>query len=364
MNKIAIFPYDKDFYPFLKHAELMCDIDIARVFSVQGWGYIGEKICVGERKIFAVENLFDTQKDSTYDVLAVVESEHTLDEALLYKAVELIAQEGKNVWILKKLAVGQYKRLEEICHKYKTVISNFSDLERKQPKLGEEEIIYDIGVPVIAVAGMGERTNKAELQTDIYSLLRKDGYKSAWVSSRIEALMFGGLEFPPFMYGDMLTEKKKILLYNHYLKWLEQTEQPEVILIGIPGGIMPDSKKQVGNFGITAYEILNAVTPDYFLMSLYCCELGEKYLDELHKIMKYKFNVDVDCFYVSDTEQDAYSLNQITPVEYIQLDSSVVQKVIAEIGYNDIPIYYAKKIEDLYRGMIDKLGEYSDCQVL
>ena len=80
--------------------------------------------------------------------------------------------------------------------------------------------------------------------------------------------------------------------------------------------------------------------------------------------MKYKFNVEIDCFYVSDTEQDAYSLNKITPVEYIQLEPSVAQRVIEGIEYKDIPIYHAKTIEALYRGMIDKLGEYSDCQVL
>lgn len=364
MNKIAIFPYDEDFYPFLRHADSMSDIEIKKVFSVQGWGYIGKSVCLGESEKLEVENLFNIQKDNTYDVLVIVESEHILDELYLYKAVEFIAKEGKDIWIFKRLTVEQYKRLEEICNKYNTTIQDFWNLEGTKPKLGEEEIIYEIGVPVIAVGGMGEKVNKAELQADLYYLLGKAEYKVAWVSSRMESVLFGGQGFPYFMFENGLTEKKKILLYNHYLKWLEQTEQPDVILIGIPGGIMPDSKKQLGNFGITAYEILNAVMPDYFIMSLYCCELGEKYLNELLKIMKYKFNVEIDCFYVSNMEQDVYSLNQITPVEYIRLEPSVVQRVIAEIDYKDMPIYHAKTLEALYRGMIDKLGEYSDCQVL
>lgn len=364
MNKIAIFPYDEDFSPFLINADSISDMEIKRVFSVQGWGYIGKSVCAGAVEKLEVENLFDIQEDNTYDVLAIVESEHILEESLLYKAVEFVAQKGKNIWIFKKLTIEQYKKLKDICHKYSTVIHDFLNLEKQKPQFGEEEIIYDIGVPVIAVAGMGEKTNKAKLQVDIYSCLCQDGYKAIWVSSRIEAFMFGGQGFPHFMYGNAFTEKKKILLYNHYLKWLEQTEQPDVILIGIPGGIMPDSKKQVGNFGITAFEILNAIVPDYFIMSLYCCELGKKYLDELQKIMKYKFNAEIDCFYVSDTEQDAYSLNKITPVEYVQLESSVVQRVVEGIEYKDISIYHAKTIEALYRGMIDKLGEYSDCQVL
>ena len=46
------------------------------------------------------------------------------------------------------------------------------------------------------------------------------------------------------MYDEGVSEKKKILMYNHYLKWIEQSEKPDVILVGIPGGIMPDSKNK------------------------------------------------------------------------------------------------------------------------
>lgn len=55
-------------------------------------------------------------------------------------------------------------------------------------------------------------------------------------------------------------------------------------------------QKQVGYFGITSFEVLNAINPDYFIMSLYGNTLGKNYLDELRNVMKYKFNVEVDSF--------------------------------------------------------------------
>ena len=35
--------------------------------------------------------------------------------------------------------------------------------------------------------------------------------------------------------------------------------------MGVPEGIMPISKFQVGHFGIHAFEVLNAVNPDFLL---------------------------------------------------------------------------------------------------
>lgn len=85
-------------------------------------------------------------------------------------------------------------------------------------------------------------------------------------------------------------------------------------------------QKQVGYFGITSFEVLNAINPDYFIMSLYGNTLGKNYLDELRNVMKYKFNVEVDSFYVGDMEQDAYSLDKLAPIEYIHLGQLTVDK--------------------------------------
>ena len=49
-----------------------------------------------------------------------------------------------------------------------------------------EEILYDISTPIIAVAGMGEKTNKMELQIDLAISLQKDKYKIVWISSRMK----------------------------------------------------------------------------------------------------------------------------------------------------------------------------------
>ena len=73
----------------------------------------------------------------------------------------------------------------------------------------------------------------------IISVLLKENYKVSLISSR----QFGNTEnihaFPGFMNGNGLNESEKIICYNQYLKYIEENEKPEVIVVGIPGELLP-----------------------------------------------------------------------------------------------------------------------------
>ena len=366
MNRIAVFPYDENFYPFLKYSENMIGFEISKVFSVRGWGYVGKKIFDVSDEIsrnMLVEDISEKMDVEEFDIFLLAEPEHYVDENYIIQIIDRIARMNKTIWIFKRLSDELIVKVNTICKQNRVEVKIFSSMMESVTFDGEE-ILYDISTPIIAVAGMGEKTNKMELQIDLAISLQKDKYKIVWISSRMKAVLYSGQRFPEFMYDEGVSEKKKILMYNHYLKWIEQSEKPDVILVGIPGGIMPDSKKQVGYFGITSYEVLNAINPDYFIMSLYGNTLGKNYLDELRNVMKYKFNVEVDSFYVGNAEQDAYSLDKLTPIEYIHLGQLVVDKRVKDVDYTEIPIYTCSTISQLYKNMIERLGEYDDFQSL
>ena len=394
----------------------MVGFEISKVFSIRGWGYVGRNIFdvsdTTSRNIH-VEDISEKLNEEEFDIFLLAEPEHNIDENYIVQIIDRMAQMNKTIWIFKSLSDEIITKIDTICEKNKVEVQFFSkDIENVV--FDGEEILYDISTPIITVAGMGEKTNKMELQMDLvislqkdkYKVvwvssrneallyngqkfptfmydegvsektnkmelqmdlvisLQKDKYKVVWVSSRNEALLYNGQKFPTFMYDEGVSEKKKILMYNHYLKWIEQSEKPDVILIGIPGGIMPDSKKQVGYFGITSFEVLNAINPDYFIMSLYGNTLGKNYLDELRNVMKYKFNVEVDSFYVGDMEQDAYSLDKLAPIEYIHLGQLTVDKRVKDVNYTEIPVYTCSTVSQLYQNMIEKLGEYDEFQSL
>ena len=246
MNRIAVFPYDENFYPLLKNSESMVGFEISKVFSIRGWGYVGRNIFdvsdTTSRNIH-VEDISEKLNEEEFDIFLLAEPEHNIDENYIVQIIDRMAQMNKTIWIFKSLSDEIITKIDTICEKNKVEVQFFSkDIENVV--FDGEEILYDISTPIITVAGMGEKTNKMELQMDLVISLQKDKYKVVWVSSRNEALLYNGQKFPTFMDDEGVSEKKKILMYNHYLKWIEQSEKPDVILIGIPGGIMPDSKKQ------------------------------------------------------------------------------------------------------------------------
>lgn len=344
----------------------MSGFEISKVFSIRGWGYVGKNIFnvfdTTSRNIL-VEDISGKMNAEEFDVFLVAEPEHHVDENYIVQIIDRMAQMNKAIWVFKRLSDEMVAKIDTIC-KQNMVEVHFLSRDMESVVFDGEEILYDINTPIITVAGMGEKTNKMELQMQLFFSLQKDEYKVVWVSSRNEAVLYNGQKFPLFMYDEGISEKKKILMYNHYLKWIEQSENPDVILIGIPGGIMPDSKKQVGYFGITTYEVLNAINPDYFIMSLYGNTLGKNYLDELRNVMRYKFNVEVDSFYVGNTEQDSYSLDKLAPIEYIHLGQLIVDKRVKEVNYTEIPVFTCSTVSQLYQSMIEKLGEYDDFQSL
>ena len=81
-------------------------------------------------------------------------------------------------------------------------------------------------------------------------------------------------------------------------------------------------------------------------------------------VMKNKFNVEVDSFYVGDMEQDAYSLDKLAPIEYIHLGQLTVDKRVKDVNYTEIPVYTCSTVSQLYQNMIEKLGEYDEFQSL
>lgn len=86
---------------------------------------------------------------------------------------------------------------------------NFFSKDIENVVFDGEEILYDISTPIITVAGMGEKTNKMELQMDLVISLQKDKYKVVWVSSRNEALLYNGQKFPTLCMMREYQKRKK-----------------------------------------------------------------------------------------------------------------------------------------------------------
>lgn len=361
--KVAVFPYDYETFPLLKYKNELEKFEIVSVFSMKGWGLIGKRTLeIGKDYVdcdLIVEDPFDVCDIKQFDVLWVVESEHKIEDKYLYECIKFMANNNKKIFVSRRLTETQKEKIREICEASNTKV--WIPVEEDEVSFDGDEQIYNLYTPVIAVAGIGEKTNKMELQLDIYNRLKRDGYNVCWIASRNEAVLFGGQTFPQFLLKNTMSEKNKILTYNHYLKLLEQENKPDIFLIGVPGGIMPITKMHVDNFGIAAYEIFNAVTPDFMILSAYYNSgFKGKYFEQLDNIMKYKFNVEIDCYNISNVAQDTYSMGDISPIEYVLWDNEELVKNIQAMELGEKTLFNRMTYGDMYENIIEKLSDYEE----
>ncbi len=225
----------------------------------------------------------------------------------------------------------------------------------------ETSKIKEINTPVIFVAGISERTEKHYIQLALRYKLKSKGYSVAQIGTKNYCKIFGFHPFPAFMFSSELSELSKIILFNHYVKKIELTEKPDVIIIGIPGGIVPIDIEFNNRFGITSYEISQAVCPDAVIMSVLYENLPQEYFEEINLTAKYRFGFEIDCFNLSNTRFDwAESQSEHKPC-YLSIDKSVVNKKIAEFSFQNKPIYNildSSDAEKLTDYLVERLSEY------
>lgn len=162
---------------------------------------------------------------------------------------------------------------------------------------GDEKI--DIEVPIISVMGLLPMTQKFELQLYLRKRFIEKGYKVSQIGSKPAAELFGFHAMPDYMFTNQYTDIQKIIRFNNFVKKIEDEEKPDLIIVGIPDVIIPFSSKHSYSYGLYAFEILNAVQPDFSFVNLASGKYNEQFYDELTKLCHYRFNLDVDSFYIA-----------------------------------------------------------------
>lgn len=271
MNKtLLIYPYESETTDILRLEEFREIYKNIRLCSFVGSGLKGRD--AGEADggdyigINVEENFEECLKDISDVLFSNYHNVEVNEEDILMK-IDFALRCGKNVLMSKELrkkyscwsgnkALGEYDETGWIKDSEKDKIERFFKIgkEINYNALLVSEGLVDIVTPVIGIAGTAENTCKFALQIQIIVGLKKKGYKVSWIGSNWLCELLGGHEIPLFMKENQLNDTEKILLFNRYIKYIEQSEKPDVLVIAAPGGIMPCDKNITGDFGVLAYK--------------------------------------------------------------------------------------------------------------
>lgn len=299
-------------------------------------------------------------KASELDALIVTQHIDDLEISKALLIIEDYCKKGVSVYALG-VREDIANAIKTICQKHAVNYLTNYDLARTVCPVdiwdykGDSQI-QDIKTPVIAVMGVLPKVQVYHLLLYLAEYFRKNGYRTSIIGNGYYNELMGAYSLNCITNRKSNHEINKICLINSVIRKIENMEKPDVILIGIDDPIIPFSKHHHFNFGIIASEILSAVTPDVNIVSLMNGTYNDNFYKEISLLCKYKFNTEVNAFYVS---------------RYVPTSPSIYRDKLSYSYTNheknsskEFDIFSSEDLtkRSLYSFVIDRLEQYYRCE--
>lgn len=356
MKKAIIILYNNEISEIIRYREMIRNYEIVQIISPSGWG-LSQKdagdVDGGKATGYIIRDEIDC--DIEYDFVLMLTP---IAENLLHQVYNIylkkVIQDGKMIVCTKRNRDFLVNTFDE-CENNIILIEEKAEYEIK--RMGK------IDTPIVVVSGTHEFTHKFTIQLELKRYLESNGYKVALVGSKNFSKIFDCYQFPEFMFQN-ITEREKVLAFQGYIRNIEKNVEPDIIIIGVPGGMMPFSEKFPGNFGITLYEVMLAIQPDVFVLSCLYEEYDNEYFEEIKNVAKYRFGAEVDCFNISTFQVDINESDQNDSLHYFRLSYEIVDAMIKKLE-PQIPIFNVSNGADgtrMAEFITHRLEEYSEAE--
>jgi peptide maturation system protein (TIGR04066 family) len=303
-QRATVYPYGKEDVQIFRYAHLIDKFEPVCPVAPSGWGEFGmdaTEIDGGETCGYKISIDLESALDQT-DLLVLTSFKNYHGEKGNFDAVlEMAGRKVKDMIILELPKVYNQDMLIALksVGRVKEVYS-----EQNRIRNLNSRIRHKVEVPVVLVFGDGPFTDKFEVQLALRVELLKRNYRVTQVGSRGYAELFGFHSFPAFMQSLELKEAEKIIGFNQYLKRLEIEEKPDLIVIGVPQGLVPVTEEIHNDFGIVLLEAAAASEPDLLVNTLYNLDYPEKYYNMKAEYTLGILGCQVGCFVLSNTWLD------------------------------------------------------------
>lgn len=317
MKKAVVFPINYDNREIIQYSSLIEDYTIVL-------GIVLEKFSddtFPDDKVLRYSDLeIESIEFDTIIFLSRVEDySPDLYSSLINKAINL----KKEIVITSDI----YELFQNILKDYeKTVIikknKEIEDLKNNYDKQ-ELKMLKNIRTPIISVIGMGDYCNKFSCELELRKFFVSRRYKVLQIGSKNISFLFGFENLPDFLYQKDYSLEDKAFLFNYFVSFYEERYQPDVILIGIPGGILPVNNKILNGLGEIPFAIMNSIKVDIGILCIYHNAVENHIIDEYIKCCKYRFNTIVDNILVSNTAFTFDMDRDMRSLKYYHLKKSI-----------------------------------------
>ncbi|MEN8908018.1 MAG: TIGR04066 family peptide maturation system protein [Clostridiales bacterium] len=351
-KKSIIYPFDNKSIPYVKFKKLFINYEIAEVCSPPGWGIAGNKKFLNDLPV-KISSDFKKSVENCEAVIFTLPRKLFLDIELIISKIKYAAKKGKKIVVMFDL-YDREKLVRDVCEEYGVDLEYYKDMAINYNQLNKYIInLEEFTAPIIFVAGDKEDLNKFEIQLLLKDNFEEEGYKVSQIGSRSGCEILGFHSFPEFMFN-LKNEEDKVYVFNKFIRHIEKTEKPDLIIIGIPGGAFPLRENSKENLGIKHFMVSKSITPDFVVH----CMMNNINEDVINYSSKNKFGYDVDCYCVVNKEVE---LRDTGESFYVVNKSDVTKKVLKMnekgfVAYDITNEFHRKKISDFAIDMLCKNG--------
>ena len=267
--------------------------------------------------------------------------------------------------LLNEELEGQMKDAAEKCKEYaiaqkKEILQEKDTFEAIEDLRGYQ--LKTMEVPVLAILGSGEQCSKFESTSIIVRRIRERGYRVLAISGNVYAKVNKMEKIPDYFFSNTVDLETKIMNFNRYVTELCEKQNPDIIVIEIPGGILPIAKMEYFHFGELAIVITEALEIDAAAYNLYenVATLEQKeletYLETLSAHCFYKYRIQISFFAVSS--QHLKANKEEKKIDFLYLPEKFMkEKAKRQSNENLVFLNNIKAVQDKVDKILKELTE-------
>lgn len=304
-KRYLFYPYSDKTYGLVKGL-LMKDIYVDIIVS-KGSGLVNKDMAysVNKSTMNKVVKSIEEIQYKNYDIFII--SSYANDTICESEILELIKNAKKeNIEIIY---LGHDQKINRLLKSYEKGslydVENIYEIETIIKRYGELNLpLYNPKVPVIYIGGLLESIDSFDISLQIKLAMEKLDYKISLITNEADGKLFGAINYPKSFMGRDESPVDQILSINRWVQAIDYVEKPDIILMDIPKGMIKYSDSFHNSFGIYAYMIAQAISPDYLILTLPPTIIAKEYIDGLNKYFETKLGKEIDVFNVTNAIYD------------------------------------------------------------
>lgn len=343
-----------------------CRIDY--VISPAAWGFsskdAGHILGIRTNKLVVDEKSFDLMIEKV-DTIILLDSKLFFDEFELFLYAIKSLEKKKNVICLREIKQNYVEILRNTSKYYG--VDFICDWQHSVPSvISSNYKLISPNIPIINISGVAENTGKFETILSLKETFENIGYKTLCISGKTYGEFFGIYSYPMFMFDEEVPVNDKILRFNYYVNELCYSNDFDLALIEIPGGVYPVSEKIHENFSFQHFLISSSLSFDLSIVNLLYENYNPNYFDWLKTNLKNKYSYDVFAYIVSNNMIHWNAMSIEREASYITITSEYIDNWISNLKspYNMYSIFNKAGFKELTQKIVTYLSDEESFDII